>query len=662
MNVFTDTDYLPDFKNAVITIGSFDGVHEGHRKIIDKVVHIARQTEGESVLITFHPHPRQIVFPQDDPVKILSTTLEKIHLLSSTGLDNLVIVSFTVEMSQMHPDEYIESFLMRKFKPKYIVIGYDHRFGQNRLGNIDYLHWHSKRFQYQVVEIPKTDVDAVVVSSSKIRNELLKCNLPAANNLLGHPYLIAGKVIGGNKIGQSIGFPTANIEIDDKNKLILPNGIYSVYVTYDNEKYQGMLYIGNRPVVKDDDKLTIEVNIFDFSSSIYGAILAIDVIEFLRDDIAFDTLDALRTQLIKDEEHARQSLGEYEAQLAQRKNSSKSVAVVILNYNGIEHLKTFLPSVVECTPNHQIYVADNASTDKSISWVQENYPDVAIISLPQNYGFAEGYNRALQQLNEEYFVLLNSDVETTPFWLDKMMELTADPEVAAVQPKILSYKDKTSFEYAGASGGFVDALFYPFCRGRMFLTIEKDEGQYNNKREIFWASGACMLVNADLFRKLGGFDKDYFAHFEEIDFCWRLHKAGYKVMVNPEAVVYHLGGGTLNYDSSHKTYLNFRNSLYTISKNEFLLNLIWVLPFRVLTDLLFVIYRLLTGKINHSLAILKAYVFFIFNIPALFYKRMQYNEKIDSIKLDDAPNTDGVFHGSILWTYFAMNRKTFRKL
>lgn len=662
MNVFTDPEQLPDFKNAVITIGSFDGVHQGHLKIIDRVNHIAKQINGESVLITFHPHPRQIVYPQDSPIKILSTTLEKIHLLSKTGLDNLVIVPFTVEMSQMHPDEYIETFLLKKFKPKYIVIGYDHRFGLNRLGNIDYLKWYSKNYNYQVVEIPKTEVDEIGVSSSKIRTALQNHDLASANNFLGHPYLIAGKVIGGNKIGQSIGFPTANIEIDDKNKLILPFGIYSVYVTYESERYKGMLYIGDRPVIKDDDRRTIEVNIFDFSESIYGAILSIEVIEFLRDDIAFENFDDLRNQLFIDEANARKSLIQHEEDAKLQKKRRKDVGVVILNYNGIEHLKTFLPSVVKYTTNHQIYVADNASEDKSIFWIQENYPNVAIITLQKNYGFAEGYNKALEQLTEEYFVLLNSDVEVTENWLDSMMDLTSDEEVAAVQPKILSYKDKTSFEYAGASGGFVDALFYPFCRGRMYLTIEKDEGQYDDVREIFWASGACMLIKADLFRSLGGFDKDYFAHFEEIDFCWRLHKAGYKVMVNPASVVYHLGGGTLNYDSSHKSFLNFRNSLYTISKNEYLLNLLWVLPARILTDLLFIIYRLLTGKFDHAVAILKAYLFFIFNIPSLFYKRMLYNEKIDLVKLPEAPNNRGIFHGSLLWYYFALNRRTFRKL
>lgn len=662
MNVFTDPQLLPEFRNAVITIGSFDGVHLGHLKIIDKLNHIAKQINGKSVMITFHPHPRQIIYPQDTPINILSTTLEKIQLLSETGLDNLVIVPFTVEMSQMHPDEYLENFLLKKFKPKYIIIGYDHRFGLNRMGNIDYLKWFSKKYNYQVVEIPKTEVDEIGVSSSKVRNALLNHDLHTAMAYLGHPYLIMGKVIGGNKVGQSIGFPTANIEIEDKHKLILPYGIYSAKVIYENEIYGGMLYIGNRPVIKDDDRRTIEVNIFDFSETIYGALLSIEIIEFLRADMNFDTLDELRTQLIIDETTARKSLELYDENQLKNGKFKNSAGVVILNYNGLEHLKTFLPSVVEHTKKHQIYLADNASTDKSVAWVEANYPQISIISLQKNYGFAEGYNKALEQLTEEYFVLLNSDVEVSAGWLESLLEMTADDEVAAVQPKILSYIDKDSFEYGGASGGFVDSLFYPFCRGRMYLTIEKDEGQYNDATEIFWASGACMLVKADLFSKLGGFDKDYFAHFEEIDFCWRLHKAGFKVMVNPASVVYHLGGGTLNYDSSHKSYLNFRNSLYTISKNEYLLNLLWVLPTRIITDLLFIIYRILTGQFEHAFAILKAYFIFILNIPALFYKRMLYNEKIASVRLPDAPNTKGVFHGSLLWYYFSLGKRTFRKL
>lgn len=663
MNVFTDPNQLPDFKNSVITIGSFDGVHQGHRKIINKINHIAKRINGESVVITFHPHPRQVIDPTEPPFGILTTVLEKIHLLSQTGVDNLVIVPFTVEMSQMHPDEYIENFLVKKFKPKYIVIGYDHRFGINRQGNIDYLRWFSKKHNYQVVEIPKTEIEQIGVSSTKIRSAISKHDLTTANKYLGHPYLIAGKVVSGNKLGQSIGFPTANIEIEDKNKLVLPYGIYSAYGTYDGERYRGMLYVGDRPVIKDDNSRTVEINLFDFSESIYGAILAIEVIEFLRPDKNLDSMDELRTQLFEDKEAAIRSLDWYKREEKVSTDKITSVGVVILNYNGLEHLKTFLPSVIEHTPNVQIYVADNNSTDKSVSWINENHPEIVVINLQKNYGFAEGYNKALEQLDEKYFVLLNSDIEVSEGWLDEMIKVaSSDKEIAAVQPKILSYKHKEEFEYAGASGGFIDALHYPFCRGRIFDTVEKDEGQYDENREIFWASGACMLINAELFTELGGFDKDYFAHFEEIDLCWRIHKAGYKVMVVPSSVVYHLGGGTLDYEHTQKTYLNYRNNLYTIAKNEYLLNLMWVIPTRVITDALAIFYMLLIGKPEHSLYILQAYLIFILNIPNLFYKRILYNEMIDKVKLIDAPNNRGIFRGFILWQYYALGRKTFKKI
>ena len=663
MNVFTDPNQLPEFRNSVITIGSFDGVHQGHRKIISKINHIAKRIGGESVVITFHPHPRQVVDPTEVPFPILSTVLEKIHLLSKTGVDHLVIVPFTVEMSQMHPDEYIENFLVKKFKPKYIVIGYDHRFGLNRQGNIDYLRWFSKKHNYQVVEIPKTEVDQIGVSSTKIRSAVQNHDMNTAFKYLGHPYLIAGKVVSGNKIGQLIDFPTANIEIDDKNKLVLPFGIYSAYATYDGEKYKGMLYVGDRPVMKEDSSRTVEINLFDFSESIYGAILAIEVIEFLRHDMQLETLDELRTQLFLDKANAITSLQKFEEEKAGSGTLITSVSIVILNYNGLEHLKTFLPSVIEHTPNVQIYVADNNSTDKSIAWLNENHPEVVVINLQKNYGYAEGYNKALEQLDDEYYVLLNSDVEVSAGWLEEMLKIISeDPEVAMVQPKILSYLHKDEFEYAGASGGFIDALHFPFCRGRIFDHVEKDEGQYDEKREIFWASGACMLVNAELFNELGGFDKDYFAHHEEIDLAWRIHKCGYKVMVAPASVVYHLGGGTLNYESTQKTYLNYRNNLYTIAKNEYLLNLIWVIPARIITDSLALFYMMLLGKPEHSLYILQAYLVFILNIPNLFYKRLKYSERIDQLKLPDAPNNRGIYRGFILWQYFAMNRKTFKKI
>ena len=233
-------------------------------------------------------------------------------------------------------------------------------------------------------------------------------------------------------------------------------------------------------------------------------------------------------------------------------------AIVILNWNGRQHLEQFMPSVVEHTPaTTEIVVADNGSTDNSVEFLREHYPTVRVITLPTNYGFAEGYNRALAEVDAEYFVLLNSDVEVTAGWLEPLVAtLTNNRNVAAVAPKLRSYGYRDRFEYAGAAGGFIDFLGYPFCRGRILSTVEQDCGQYDTPRDVFWASGAAFCCRADLFRILGGFDGDFFAHMEEIDLCWRMQLAGYRIMVEPRSVVYHLGGGTLPNESPQKLYLN----------------------------------------------------------------------------------------------------------
>ncbi|MBQ8863534.1 MAG: glycosyltransferase family 2 protein [Rikenellaceae bacterium] len=244
--------------------------------------------------------------------------------------------------------------------------------------------------------------------------------------------------------------------------------------------------------------------------------------------------------------------------------------IVILNWNGRQHLETYLPSVVASCPDWAgVVVADNGSTDDSVEWLVAHYPQVELVLLDRNYGFAEGYNRALAQVEDaEYLVLLNSDVETPEGWLTPLVEcLESDPRVGAVAPKLRSWCDRTSFEYAGASGGFMDVLGYPFCRGRIMGTIEKDCGQYDDARNVFWASGAAFACRSSVFRSLGGFDGDFFAHQEEIDLCWRMWRAGYTVRVEPRSVVYHLGGGTLPTSSPRKTYLNHRNNLSMLYKN-----------------------------------------------------------------------------------------------
>jgi GT2 family glycosyltransferase len=245
-----------------------------------------------------------------------------------------------------------------------------------------------------------------------------------------------------------------------------------------------------------------------------------------------------------------------------------TVKIVILNWNGRAHLERFMPSVVGATP-YPVVVADNGSTDGSVALLREKFPSVEVVELDRNYGFAEGYNRALEHVEADIFVLLNSDVQTPAGWCEPLVELLAvQPDIAAVQPKIKSLADPSKFEYAGAAGGFIDALGYPFCRGRILKTIEEDRGQYDDRRDIFWASGACMAVRARVFRELGGFDARFFAHMEEIDFCWRAGLAGWRIAVEPRSEVFHLGGGTLSQGSERKIYLNFRNSLMMLRKNR----------------------------------------------------------------------------------------------
>ena len=260
--------------------------------------------------------------------------------------------------------------------------------------------------------------------------------------------------------------------------------------------------------------------------------------------------------------------------------------VVILNWNGRAHLERYLPSVVRHTmPQYGVVVADNGSTDSSLEYVAETFPEVEIVRLDRNYGFAEGYNRALQEIEAEYYVLLNSDVEVTEGWCEKLVEaLDADPQLAAVAPKLLADTDRERFEYAGASGGFIDILGYPFCRGRILSTTELDEGQYDDPREVFWASGAAFACRAEVFKSEGGFDGEFFAHMEEIDLCWRMQSSGYRIGIEPRAKVYHLGGGTLSALSPRKTMLNHRNNLAMLYKNLPLGHLLWVLPARLVLD------------------------------------------------------------------------------
>src|SRR5688572_5890050 len=289
-------------------------------------------------------------------------------------------------------------------------------------------------------------------------------------------------------------------------------------------------------------------------------------------------------------------------------------AVVILNYNGEKLLKQFLPSVIQYSLEASIYLVDNQSTDGSIAFVKTTYPTVTIIALDHNYGYCGGYNRALQQIDAEYCVLLNSDIEVTQHWLTPMITLLDNhPDIAAVQPKVLSYTSKNKFEHAGAAGGFIDALGYPFCRGRIFDNIEEDRGQYNDEREIFWATGACLMIRSEIFRKFGGFDEDFFAHMEEIDLCWKIHRTNQKVFYCGKSTIFHLGAGTLGYRNPRKTYFNFRNGLSLLLKHLDTGDLFYKIPLRMILDWLAALQFLLKGELKNFVAIFQAHMSFVLN-------------------------------------------------
>ena len=333
-------------------------------------------------------------------------------------------------------------------------------------------------------------------------------------------------------------------------------------------------------------------------------------------------------------------------------------AVVILNYNGADHLATFLPSVVKHTPEWaKVFVADNGSSDTSLDLLENEFPTVQVVKLNKNYGFAGGYNRALEQIDAEYYVILNSDCEVTANYLEPILDkLDQDPYLAAAQPKILNYNKKDHFEYAGAAGGFIDKYGYPFCRGRLFDNCERDIGQHNDDREIFWATGACLVVRSKAFKEVTGFDEDLFAHMEEIDLCWRLKNEGYCIYCYPESTVFHMGGGTLSAQNSFKTYLNFRNNLAIIVKNDYAKNYRKRLFKRMLMDGMAAGHFLLSRGFSHFTAILRAHFHFYAHLPKIMEKRREWKEKATS------PNKSGMYKNSVAKDYFRLKRKVFSAL
>ncbi len=328
------------------------------------------------------------------------------------------------------------------------------------------------------------------------------------------------------------------------------------------------------------------------------------------------------------------------------------IAIVILNWNGKSLLSKFLPSVLENSKDLPVYVVDNASTDGSIELLRTQFPSVELIENTSNGGFAKGYNDGLKHVEADVFCLLNSDVEVTANWLDPIRELMQTSEdIAIVQPKILDLKRKSHFEYAGAGGGFIDKLGYPFCRGRIFQVLEEDKGQYDDVLEIFWATGACMFIRSDVFHSLGGFDEDYFAHQEEIDLCWRAKNAGHKVFYTGKSHVFHLGGSTLSNMNPKKTFLNFRNSLYSITKNLPKRRAMYIIFLRLLLDGIAALRFVFQLKFNHFAAVLRAHLSFYRNFRKIYRKREKANFILN-------------YHStkSIVWSHFVHQINNFNIL
>lgn len=328
------------------------------------------------------------------------------------------------------------------------------------------------------------------------------------------------------------------------------------------------------------------------------------------------------------------------------------LAIIILNWNGEALLERYLPSVVTHSGDTPIFVADNASTDGSVAFLKKKYPWITIIQNPQNEGFAKGYNEALKAVDAEIFCLLNSDVEVSANWLEPVMNLFKEhPEVAVVQPKILDLLQKDTFEYAGAAGGFLDQLGYPFCRGRIFQALERDQGQYDDLTEIFWATGACMFIRAQVFWELGGFDESYFAHQEEIDLCWRAQNRDYKVYYTGKSAVYHLGGSTLSNMNPKKTFLNFRNSLFSITKNLPGKRVYAIILIRLFLDAIATLRFVFQGKWRHGLAVIQAHLSYYRNFSSIYAKR-----KKGTFKANYYITT------SIIWSHFVNHIVRFNDL
>jgi GT2 family glycosyltransferase len=331
------------------------------------------------------------------------------------------------------------------------------------------------------------------------------------------------------------------------------------------------------------------------------------------------------------------------------------VAVVILNWNGIKHLREFLPSVLTSVyPNLDIVVGDNASTDGSVEFIEQDYPSIRLIKNNDNYGFTGGYNRVLEHIEADYYILLNSDVEVSPGWIKPVIDLMeSDPLIAAAAPKILAYNQKDHFEHAGAAGGYIDSFGYPFCQGRIFYEIEEDKTQYQQSKEVFWATGAAMFIKKHCWHDAGGFDERFFAHMEEIDLCWRLKNMGYKVMYCAESEVFHLGGGTLNAENPFKTYLNFRNNLFLLANNLPFWRATFVIIIRICMDFLALVRFLSEGKRKDAWAVSRAHQNFVWSL---------FKSNKRKSKLPKKYSLTGIYKGSLVWAFFVKKKLHFTDL
>ena len=652
---------LPVLINPVVTIGAFDGLHIAHMQIISRLILSAKECSGESILITFDPHPRSVLDPTDSSIKLLTTLKERIRILEATDLDHFVIVPFDYSFSMMMPEEYLENFLIANFHPKKIIAGYDHRFGKDGRGDISLMKQYANNHYFEFEEIEIQVLAQSTISSSRIRNFIYQNQILKANELLGYPYMLSGKVVPGNRIGRELGFPTANIEIENINKLIPQDGVYAANCFVNGKILDGMLYIGKSKTISAENHRNIELNIFDFVDEIYGQVVIVYILEYIREDRIFKDIESLKKQISFDESKIKNAI--LKNKIHFRPISKPVTAIVILNFNGLHFLEKYFPAILQHSPaNMEVYVIDNNSSDNSCLFMEHHYPEVKLIKLKRNYGFAGGYNKGLAQIQADYFVLMNSDVIIEKDWISPMIiKMQADPNVIVAQPKILDLNERSKFEYAGASGGYIDFLGYPFCRGRIIDCIEDDNTQYDKPEEIFWASGAAMIIKAAAFKAIGGFDSDYFAHQEEIDLCWRLKRIGGKIMCYPDSEIFHLGGGTLDYNNPRKTYLNFKNNLFTIFKNSNWLSLLIILPVRLFLDVLIVISYILKGQFVVAYKIIQAYVVAIINTVYLIHKKDNCDQLIK--KLSYGPvNKKGILRASIFAQYYFSGNKYFSEI